>query len=123
MQLSAGTNVLTLAVVAMLGAATPAYAGKTFPFDYSLKSNGGTEMVVSASSFSSAPVFFSFSYSMPGFGDMPLDVSSSGILTAFQTDVDTYMVSDISGTQNGENILPRMFQSLLPSHWCVAGLP
>jgi hypothetical protein len=105
MPLSDGVNVLTLAVVAVLGATTPAHAGKIFPFDYSLKSNGGTALVVSASAFSPIPVFFSFSYSMPGFGATPMNVSASGILTAFQTDVDTYMVSEISGTRNGEDIL------------------
>ena len=42
MQLSDGVNVLTLAVAAVLGATTPAHAGKIFPFDYSLKGNGGT---------------------------------------------------------------------------------
>jgi hypothetical protein len=42
---------------------------------------------------------------MPGFSITPLNVSASGILTAFQTDVDTYIVSDISGTRNGEKIL------------------
>jgi len=105
MQLSDGTGVLTLAVAAVLGATTPACAGQIFPFDYSLKSNGGTKKVVSASALSSIPVFFSFSYAMPGFGDTPLNVLASGILTAFQTDVDTYVVSEISGTRNGEDIL------------------
>jgi len=198
MQLANGINVLSLAVVAVLGATTPARAGQLFAFNYSLPGNGGTPMPVSASGFfattdligasytitgvwgswngsaisgilspgafgnnnllfstgplfdingvgfavngsgddgagrvnlhyngtgytensvnvgvspnvaistaTPSPVFFSFSYSMPGFGITPLDVSASGILTAFQTDANTYLASNISGTRNGEKI-------------------
>ena len=77
-QLSNRMKVLVLTVMAVLGAPAP---------------------------ISAATVLFSFSYSMPGIGSAPLNVSASGILTAIQTDADTYVISGISGTRNGETIL------------------
>src|ERR1019366_2965778 len=52
-----------------------------------------------------SPVYFNFSYSIPGTGTPPMDVSASGILTAFGIDANSYLVSDISGSWNGVNIL------------------
>ena len=52
-----------------------------------------------------SPVYFDFSYSIPGTGLTPMDVSASGILTAFGIDANSYLVSDISGSWNGVNIL------------------
>ena len=51
------------------------------------------------------PVFFNFSYSLPGFGLTPMPVSAGGLLTAFQTDANTYLASAISGVWNGVSIL------------------
>ena len=51
------------------------------------------------------PVFFNFSYSLPGFGLTPMPVSAGGTLTAFQEDANTYLASAISGNWNGVSIL------------------
>jgi hypothetical protein len=52
------------------------------------------------------PVFFNFSYSLPGFGiKTPMPVSAGGILTTFQTDANTYLAGAISGNWNGVSIL------------------
>jgi hypothetical protein len=51
------------------------------------------------------PVFFNFSYSLPGLGLTPMPVSAGGLLTAFQTDANTYLASAISGNWNGVSIL------------------
>ena len=65
----------------------------------------GTGSDFSITPVTPTPVFFNFSYSLPGFGLTPMDVSASGILTAFQTDANTYLASAISGNWNGVSIL------------------
>ena len=52
-----------------------------------------------------SPVYFNFSYSILGQGPTPMDVSANGIFTAFNTDANRYLVSDISGFWNGVSIL------------------
>jgi hypothetical protein len=65
----------------------------------------GTGSGFSITPVTPTPVFFNFSYSLPGFGTAPMPVSASGILTAFQTDANTYLASAISGNWNGLSIL------------------
>ena len=67
----------------------------------------GTGSDFSITPVTPTPVFFNFSYSLPGFGTSltPMPVSAGGILTAFQTDANTYLVSAISGNWNGVSIL------------------
>jgi hypothetical protein len=67
--------------------------------------NVGTGSNFSITPATPTPVFFNFSYSLPGFGATPMPVSASGILSAFQTDANTYLVSAISGNWNGVSIL------------------
>jgi hypothetical protein len=51
------------------------------------------------------PVFFNFSYSLPGVGATPMPVSAGGTLTTVQTDANTYLVGAITGNWNGVSIL------------------
>jgi hypothetical protein len=64
---------------------------------------GGPTFSISAATPS--PVYFAFNYSIPGAGATPMNVSASGILTAFNTDANSYLVSGISGSWNGASIL------------------
>ena len=64
---------------------------------------GGPNFSISAAT--SSPVYFAFNYSIPGAGLTPMNVSASGILTAFNTDANSYLVSGISGSWNGASIL------------------
>lgn len=70
-------------------------------------SNVGTGQDFSITPASPTPVFFNFSYSLPGLdiSPTPLPVSASGALTAFQTDANSYLASAISGRWNGVSIL------------------
>ena len=68
-------------------------------------SDVGTGSDFSITPATPTPVVFNFSYSLPGFGLTPMPVSAGGLLTAFQTDANTYLVSAISGNWNGVSIL------------------
>ena len=70
-----------------------------------LSPNIGGSPAFSISPATPSPVYFSFNYSIPGVGLTPMDVSASGVLTAFNTDANSYLVSDISGIWNGAAIL------------------
>jgi hypothetical protein len=73
---------------------------------YTEKSTGvGTGSDFSITPVTATPVFFNFSYSLPGLGFTPMPVSAGGLLTAFQTDANTYLASAISGNWNGVSIL------------------
>jgi hypothetical protein len=67
--------------------------------------NVGTGSDFSTAPATPTPVFFNFSYSFPGFGLTPMPVAAGGLLTAFQTDANTYLASAISGNWNGVSIL------------------
>ena len=68
-------------------------------------SNIGDSPNFSISAATPSPVYFKFDYSIPGAGATPMNVSASGILTAFNTDANSYLVSGISGSWNGASIL------------------
>src|ERR1039458_1086315 len=67
--------------------------------------NVGDGPTFSISAATPSPVYFAFNYSIPGAGLTPMNVSASGILTAFNTDANSYLVSGISGSWNGASIL------------------
>ena len=67
--------------------------------------NVGDGPTFSISAATPSPVYFAFNYSIPGAGATPMNVSASGILTAFNTDANSYLVSGISGSWNGASIL------------------
>lgn len=68
-------------------------------------SNIGDSPNFSISAVTPSPVYFAFNYLIPGAGATPMNVSASGILTAFNTDANSYLVSGISGSWNGASIL------------------
>jgi hypothetical protein len=106
--LSNGLGGAALCAVLVLAAAFPAQAGQISKFGYSPPGTGTTQPPISASGFfATTPVFFNFSYSLPGFdlSPTPMPVSASGTLTAFQTGANTYLASAISGSWNGVSIL------------------
>ena len=104
--LSNGFGGAALCAVLVLAAAFPAQAGPIVKPDYPPPGTGTTPLPISASG-APTPVFFSFSYSLPGFelSPTPMPVSASGTITTFQIDANTYLANAISGSWNGVSIL------------------
>jgi hypothetical protein len=109
--LSNGFGGAALCAVLVLATTFPAQAGQISKFGYSPPGTGSTPLSIPASGVFATtnpiPVFFNFSYSLPGFdlSPTPMPVSASGTLTAFQIAADTYLASAISGRWNGVSIL------------------